>query len=41
MNPINSCNHIKSDFKLDGEAIETVKETKLLGTVITDKLDWT
>jgi hypothetical protein len=26
---------------LNGEAIETVKETKLLGTVITEKLDWT
>jgi hypothetical protein len=30
-----------TDIKLDDKAIETVKETKLLGTVITDKLDWT
>ena len=29
-----------TDIKLDGKVIETVKETKLLGTVITDKLDW-
>ena len=37
-----SKNHqFTTDLELDGEAIETVKETKLLGTVITDKLDWT
>ena len=30
-----------TDIELDGKAIETVKETKLLGTVITDRLDWT
>ncbi len=29
-----------TDIELDGKVIETVKETKLLGTVITDKLDW-
>ena len=37
-----SKNHqFTTDLELDGEAIETVKETKLLGTVITEKLDWT
>ena len=37
-----SKNHqFTTDLELDGEAIETVKETKLLGTAITDKLDWT
>ena len=29
-----------TDIKLNGEVIETVSETKLLGTIITDKLDW-
>ena len=29
-----------TEIKLNGENIETVSETKLLGTIITDKLDW-
>ena len=29
-----------TEIKLKGEKIETVNETKLLGTVLTDKLDW-
>ena len=29
-----------TDIQLNGETIETVSDTKLLGTVITDKLDW-
>ena len=29
-----------TDIELDGKVIETVKETKLLGTIITVKLDW-
>ena len=29
-----------TDIELDGKVIETVKETKLLGTIITEKLDW-
>ena len=29
-----------TDIQLNGEAIETVTDTKLLGTVVTDKLDW-
>ena len=31
---------LKLKLKLDGKVVETVNETKLLGTVITDKLDW-
>ena len=33
-------NQFTTEIELDGKVIETVKETKLLGTVITDKLDW-
>ena len=33
-------NQFTTDMELDGRVIETVNETKLLGTVITDKLDW-
>ena len=33
-------NQFTTDMELDGKVIETVKETKLLGTVITDKLEW-
>ena len=29
-----------TEIKLNGETIETVSETKLLGTIVTDKLDW-
>ena len=29
-----------TEIKLNGQVIETVNETKLLGTIITDKLDW-
>ena len=33
-------NQFTTELKLDGKVVETVNETKLLGTVITDKLDW-
>ena len=33
-------NQFTTEIELDGKTIETVKETKLLGTLITDKLDW-
>ena len=33
-------NQFTTEIELDGKIIETVKETKLLGTLITDKLDW-
>ena len=33
-------NQFTTDIVLQGEKIETVKETKLLGTVITDDLKW-
>ena len=33
-------NQFTTELKLDGKVVETVSETKLLGTVITDKLDW-
>ena len=29
-----------TEIELNGDVIETVSETKLLGTIITDKLDW-
>ena len=29
-----------TEIQLNGETIETVSDTKLLGTVVTDKLDW-
>ena len=29
-----------TEIQLNGEKIETVTDTKLLGTVLTDKLDW-
>ena len=29
-----------TEIELDGKVIETVKETKLLGAIITEKLDW-
>ena len=33
-------NQFSTDIKLDGKAIETVSETKLLGTLITNNLSW-
>ena len=33
-------NQFSTEVKLDGEVIETVNETKLLGTVITNDLSW-
>ena len=30
----------KTDVKIGNESIETVSETKLLGTIITDDLKW-
>ena len=30
-------NQFSTDLKIDGEVVETVRETKLLGTHITDK----
>ena len=29
-----------TDLKLEGEVVETVSETKLLGTIITSDLNW-
>ena len=33
-------NQLSTEIKLDGEIIETVNETKLLGTIITNDLNW-
>ena len=33
-------NQFSTEIKLDGEVIETVSETKLLGTTITNDLNW-
>ena len=33
-------NKFSTEIKLDGEVIETVNETKLLGTIITNNLNW-
>ena len=33
-------NQFSTEIKLDGEVIETVTETKLLGTIITNDLKW-
>ena len=33
-------NQFTTEIELNGDIVETVSETKLLGTIITDKLDW-
>ena len=39
-NRIAKNSQFSTEIQLNGETIETVNDTKLLGTVVTDKLDW-